>query len=362
MSATPAATTSDEDPRAPVAADPVSAPVSSTPTGAAERWCLELYGMKVAARRLSSERDENFHLLCEDGSEYLLKITNASESRDVTDFQTQALMHVHATAPRLPVPRIVPSLDGELEVLLGDSTESRRVMRMMSFVPGELLHNAERSAAQCRGLGEMLGRLDLALRDYVHPASGHVLLWDLKHAATLRPLLSHIADADRRALATRYLDNFEAHALPLMSSLRSQVIHNDFQPSNVLVDARVPTQIVGIIDFGDMVEAALVNDVAVAASYHIATAPEPLTYVAEFVAAFHKVVPLDADEIGILFDLMAARLVMTVAITNWRAAQHPDRSAYILRNAPTAWRGLERCAVLSREQAQFILRRACGLE
>jgi hydroxylysine kinase len=344
-----------------VSGDVVSAPVSSTPIDVAERLCSERFGLQAVARRLSSERDENFHLRAADGQEFLLKITNAAEDRMVTDFQTRALEHVASTDRSLPVPRLVPSLDGELEILFGEEGERSRVVRLMTFIQGSILHGAKRSEAQCRNLGSTLGRLDVALRDYVHPGSGHELRWDLKHAAALRPLLAGIADAERRALATLFLDNFETYALPVLPSLRSQVIHNDFQPSNILVDADAAEQVVGIIDFGDMVAAPLINDLAVAAAYHLAGPPDPLGYSLALVGAFNNVVPLLRNEVEILFDLMATRLVMTVAITNWRAGRHPENSAYILRNAPTAWRALERCATLPRGQAQSILCRACRL-
>jgi hydroxylysine kinase len=348
--------------RTSVSTDVVSAPVSSTSIEVAERFCSERFGLKAIARRLSSERDENFHLRAPDGREYLLKITNAAEDRRVTEFQTRALEHVARVDESLPVPRLVPSLDGGLEILFGEQEARPRVVRLMTFIQGSILHGAKRSAAQCRNLGSTLGRLDLALRDYVHPGSGHELRWDLKHAAALRPLLAEIVDAERRALATLFLDNFETHALPVLPSLRSQVIHNDFQPSNILVDAADAERVVGIIDFGDMVEAPLINDVAVAAAYHLAGGSDPLGYSLTLVGAFNDVVTLGRDEVEILFDLMAARLVMTVSITNWRAARHPENSAYILRNAPTAWRALERCATLPRGQAQSLLRRACRLE
>jgi hydroxylysine kinase len=346
----------------PVCADVVSAPVSSTPIEVAERLCWERFGLKASARRLSSERDENFHLRAPDGQEYLLKITNAAEDRRVTDFQTRALEHVALVDQTLPVPRLVRSLDGAAAILFGEESERARVVRLMTFIQGSILHVANRSVVQCRNVGATLGRLDAALRDFIHPGSGHELRWDLKHAAALRPLLSEIVDVERRALAACFLDNFETHVLPVMPSLRSQVIHNDFQPSNILVDAHATEEVVGIIDFGDMVKAPLINDVAVAGAYHLAGSPEPLGYSVALVGAFNDVIPLLHDEVEILFDLMVARLVMTVAITNWRAARHPENSAYILRNAPTAWRALERCATLPREQAQSLLRRACHQE
>jgi hypothetical protein len=51
-----------------------------------------------------------------------------------------------------------------------------------------------------------------------------------------------------------------------------------------------------------------------------------------------------------------------VAITNWRAARHPDNAAYILRNNPNARAGLQRLATLDRKAVRRELLRACDLE
>jgi hydroxylysine kinase len=56
------------------------------------------------------------------------------------------------------------------------------------------------------------------------------------------------------------------------------------------------------------------------------------------------------------------RMVLTVAITGWRAARYPENASYILRNNPQAWAGLERCETLNRTEAQAFLRRACQAE
>jgi hypothetical protein len=54
--------------------------------------------------------------------------------------------------------------------------------------------------------------------------------------------------------------------------------------------------------------------------------------------------------------------MMGVCINGWRAALYPENAAYILSNNARAWNGLERLSRLPREEAQGILRRACGGE
>jgi Ser/Thr protein kinase RdoA (MazF antagonist) len=343
------------------AADVVSAPVSRTPSEAVAALLAEHYGLHAAIRRLPSERDENFHLSA-DGGEYLLKISNAAELREVTDFQSGALLHLALADPTLPVPRLLAARDGGVSVEVRTADLAPRVMRLQTYLAGTPLHGAARSAAQCRNLGALLARLDLGLKDYRHPGASRPLRWDLQHASSLRPLLALIEPSDRRALVTRFLDRFEQRALPTLAGLRQQVIHNDFQPSNVLVDAHDPERITGIIDFGDIVEAPLVEDIAVAAAYHVSGAPAPLDFVAAMLASYHRVLPLDAGELAILFDLLATRLVLSAVIGNWRAQLQPGNRDYILRHAEVAWDGLRRLAALDAEDACRQLRRACPKE
>jgi len=117
-----------------------------------------------------------------------------------------------------------------------------------------------------------------------------------------------------------------------------------------------------VIDFGDLVRAPLINDLAIASSYHFAGEGEPLTPILEIVRAYHSVQPLKAEETDLLFDLVAMRMAMTILITEWRARRYPENRAYILKNHPAASLGLSRLDEISREAAQEQFRKACALE
>ena len=77
---------------------------------------------------------------------------------------------------------------------------------------------------------------------------------------------------------------FTEHARPALPGLRAQAIHNDLNLYNVLVDPRDHDVIAGILDFGDMVRAPLVNDLAVAASYQLEPGADPLAPAIRFAA------------------------------------------------------------------------------
>lgn len=326
-----------------------------------EEIAREIFGLPAKAGELTGERDRNFHLQA-DGSHYVLKVSNPAEDRQVIRFQTEALLHIAAVDASLPVPRVIPTRSGEHEWVLDCADGTSLVIRVLSFLEGDPLYLVGSSTSLRHNLGNHLARLDLALRGFFHQAAGHELMWDIKHASRVRELLAHIPDPSQRALVERFLGNFETHALPVLPRLRAQVIHNDLNPHNVLVEPGEPERIAGIIDFGDMVHAPLVNNLAVAAAYQMMPGGHPLEAAADLVAGYHAVSPLEPAEIDILFDLIATRMVLTVAISGWRAARYPENGSYILRNNPQAWAGLERLATLNRRDAQAYLHDVCATE
>ncbi|HUA24877.1 MAG TPA: phosphotransferase [Steroidobacteraceae bacterium] len=334
-------------------------PPPAIDVGAASAIAAQYFGEVGRATPLSSERDCNF-LLATGAERLLLKISNPAEEPAAVDAQTRALTHIADKDPTLPVPRVRQTKSGEPWTYL-PSPQGRLIARLLDFLPGQPLSGAPRSGTQRRGIGALLGRLNCAMRDFTHAGAERPLLWDLSRTHELGGLLHHIADGGRRAQVRRFLDRFASHALPVLQNLRTQVLHNDFNPHNLLVHTDAPDRISGIIDFGDMVRGPLINDLAVAAAYHVPSDGPPLAQVVDLVTAYHSITPLQYEELGILPDLIAARQAITVIITAWRAALHPENAPYILRNAPTAWHGLERLNTLPRGEARAILRTACGM-
>lgn len=327
----------------------------------AEQLARSRYGIEGRASQLTSERDQNFKIAALDGRTYALRVSNPAEDWLVTDFQMRALLHIEKVDPELPVPRVIRTLDEKVHFSEAFGDDPPRSVRLLSYLPGVPLNTVERTSAQRRSLGAWAGRLSLALRGFFHQAADHDLAWDIKNASRLRELLKHIPEADRRHLAEHFLNNFEHNAAPKLTRLRAQVVHNDLNAFNVLVDAENHDTIAGILDFGDMVHTSLVNDVAVGASYQLSS-EKPWETAAEFISAYHAVSPLERQEIELLYDLIATRFVVTVAITGWRAARYPENSAYILKNNGMSWAGLQYLIKLPREQAQRQLLNACEME
>ena len=311
----------------------------------------ERYAIDATVEPLGSERDQNFLATGKDGSEQVLKFANAYESASITDFQNQGLLHIARVAPEFPVPRVIPTNDGELmfEVESGAGTAHR--VRLLSWLEGMPLQYAEGADSVARQTGDCLAQLGLALADFEHPASDYPLLWDIRNALSLGQLLPHVGDPDLRTLCEQRLERFGTVVAPQLERLRSQVIHNDLNPSNLLVDHADVNRVTGVIDFGDMVYSRLVNDVAIAAAYFCRAGGDPFADVLDMLAAYTDVLPLTEDEVAVLPDMILARHLTTVMITHWRASMFPDNSDYILRSEPRARQVLLRVAGLSTDDA-----------
>jgi Ser/Thr protein kinase RdoA (MazF antagonist) len=164
--------------------------------------------------------------------------------------------------------------------------------------------------------------------------------------------LDSLVEKPRRALAQSFMTRFTDHVLPLLASLRSQVIHNDYHLYNVLVAPDDQARITGIIDFGDMLHAPLVGEVATAAAFHMTGSADPFDGPAQFIGAYQAVLPLTELEQDIVGDLMATRHLITALISEWRALRYPENRAYIMRHNPAAWEALSQMADLSRHDAR----------
>ena len=283
---------------------------------------------------LTSERDLN-HRLDTPTSSFTLKLSNAAEPAGLTDFQTAALVHTASHAPLLPPPRIVAATDGRGSVATPDGA-----LRLLTWLPGTPLAHLPRSAALATAIGKALGQLDDTLCAFHHPAAAdHRLLWDIRNACDLAPLLPALPDALKPRI-TAALAHFASHTGPALARLPRQVIHGDFNPHNLLADPADPTRLTGILDFGDLTLSHRICDLAVAASYLIdPAAPDRLLL--PLVNAYHQANALVENEIALLPDLVIARLVTTLVISAWRAQRYPQNAAYILRNAPTSRAGFD---------------------
>jgi len=337
-----------------VLADP-SPPVSADQ---ARDLAQELFGVVGAAVALPGERDRNFRIEEPDGPQWVLKVVHPAESRGLTQMQGKVLLHLAEQDPELPVPRVrLTTGTGALQTIWHEAGQPEgRTVRMYSYLPGVPLLGRSSPALRA-SIGGFLGRLDNALDGFAHPHESHDLIWDAHKLGQIGDRLA--AEAGPGAVKPRLL-HFREHCEPALARLRAQVIHNDMNPHNVLTSRSDREDITGVIDFGDVIRAPVVQDVATAASYQVLGYGDPLDGPADVVRAYHAACPLRQEDLAVLFDLMMARLLLRDTIAHVRARNTPADRDYILRNSAQAKTALERLAGTTCESAQQRFREEIG--
>lgn len=333
-----------------------------TPTGAS-RIARDLYGLNAAAEPLPGEYDDNFLLRTDDSRCFVLKVMHPAREDSFVDMQCRALQHLATRAPQLALPRVIAMRDGASFSRSTLDDGSNQLVWLLSYLPGATLTEVNpHSAELLASLGKFLGQMDLALLDFSHPATTRELKWDLAKALRAREYLSHISNLRRRSLVERFLDLFEAEAVPRFANVRRSVIYGDANDHNVLVSPPwpQPRRVVSVIDFGDMHAGFTVGEPAIAAAYGILGKPNPLVAASAILSGYHQVLPLNEDEIAVFYSLMCARLAFSVVNSAHRQSLVPD-DPYVTVTEAAAWEALERLETISPRLAHYTFRAACGL-
>lgn len=299
--------------------DWLDAPAPGVSEEAATRLAREFFGISARARPLYAERDRNFRLDLEDGSRLLLKVANADADPANLALQARALQQVAKRDPTFPVPRQLPTLDGAPLAWWTAPGGQRHAVRMMSWLEGAPIDFAVASATARHAAGAALARLGLALRGCDDEGAPSSLPWDLGNTGALRSLMPVLGDPALRSLAGKLLDRFDAELSAALSALPRQLVHNDLNPDNVLYDVATRERVSGIIDFGDMVTAPAVCDLAVAASYHLSGRRPPLADAWPVISGYHAIAPLPSPALDILLPLVECRLLATLLIQGSRS-------------------------------------------
>jgi 4-aminobutyrate aminotransferase-like enzyme/Ser/Thr protein kinase RdoA (MazF antagonist) len=293
----------------------------------------------------------------------VLKIAGAGESDAVLDLQNRALARLAERTPSLPVPRVVPSRAGDAVARVEAADGPARV-RLLTWLSGTMLADARPKPLELLSrVGALLGRVDAALAGFSHPAArGRELLWDPERSADVaRRGLERIGDASRAALVASFLDDHRRIVAPLWEALPRGVIHNDGNEHNVLVGppSRPAREVAGLVDFGDMVEAPLVCEPAVAAAYAAFGHADPAAAACALVAGYDRERALEDAELEALWTLAAVRLCASVGIAAERhGADAADPYLYVTESG--AWETLARMREIHPRLAHYRLRDACG--
>lgn len=295
--------------------------VKSVDQNVAQAIAEKYFGIQASAHELPSERDRNFLLTTGGGEQFVLKIANANEEREVLEAQNAMLRHL---AERVSFcPRVVPALAGESLTVAED-----HFVRVLTYLPGKPLATVEFQTPELLyDFGRKLGQLSCALVSFDQPAFHRDFYWDLAKGAQV------VSEFGPRIKADWLRAMVMGVRVGPLNGLRRSVIHADANDYNVLVEGN---KVVGLIDFGDVIYSYTVGELAIAVAYVALGKEDPYAAAAPVIEGYRKEFELTKAELNALWPLVRLRLCMSVCIAAYQQETDPENEYLGISQNPIA--------------------------
>ena len=101
----------------------------------------ETHGIAARRERLAGEYDLNFRVLTDGTATHVLKVMRPGCDPGLVEMQCAALAHLAHTAPAVPLPRVVPALDGASVVTRDGPDGQPRLLWLVTLLDGAAYGN-----------------------------------------------------------------------------------------------------------------------------------------------------------------------------------------------------------------------------
>ncbi len=264
--------------------------------------------------QLPSDRDQVFHVQGDTDS-YILKIYNSAEKASVVELQDAAARHIMKNDKSLLVPK---SLKKPRFIKKEDLTHH---VRLTSYYTGSFLSEKNLKTSDYFVMGEFIGRLTKALKQFSHEGANRSFLWDAARTDLIKSYLCYISSESDKDVLNYFLHDFEINAQPVLSGLKRSVIHNDANDNNIILDEN--NNITGIIDLGDMVFSNRCVEIATCMAYVAILEDSTYESLRSLLMGYLSLIDLDRKEINCILHIMCNRLCISVIMASWRRTLFP---------------------------------------
>ncbi|MDG1889284.1 MAG: aminotransferase class III-fold pyridoxal phosphate-dependent enzyme [Flavobacteriaceae bacterium] len=321
---------------------------------------LELnFDVKGSIKELVGEVDYNFKVESKCGKNYLLKISGPNFESDYIDFQINLLEYLNKNC-EIEITKSELTIEGSRSCIVKDGLGRDRCVRLLSWVEGRLWSSVNPINKSLRKeLGYKAAILSNSLINFKHSFSKREIEWDISNSLWVEDHLDKF-DTDQKKILKTFIIDFKKN-LPLYNDLTKSIIHNDINDNNIIVsnDLLNPS-VKSIIDFGDSVYTQTINDLAVTCSYGIMNVNDPLAACCEIISGYYNISSITDNELKLLYNLIAMRLVISVTKSLINRFKEPDNK-YLLISEKPAWELLKKWVEVDSEFAYYSYRKACDL-
>ncbi|XP_074604617.1 hydroxylysine kinase [Brevipalpus obovatus] len=277
--------------------------------------------------------------------EFTLKITNSLDSNygDLIEAIDQMIVYVNkANIAQVPYP--VNSINGALEFRERLQPEQLNAIRLLRYVPGNILKGYPFTEKLAFQAGQLAARLDAVLETFHSPTlANRQFIWSLLSAPKLDKFIFAVKDPAMHSLAQNVLLEFAVKIVPIIPKLRSQIIHGDLNEQNLLVqEISGEPQITGIIDFNDAHRAPVIFDLAILCAYMALESKSisPVRLPKYIIEGYKSVKVITDEEMKILPICVMTRLAQSLVLGAYSHLNEPNNE-YLLSTSQRGWQVLE---------------------
>ncbi len=314
------------------------------------------FNLSGTIKTLEGYDELNFLLTTSNQKKYIVKVANSAHVFSFIEAQAQILHHLSKT-PLAPYFQQNVLNTQNAAITYFSKEDTTYCIRVLNYLEGTFWYELKNhSSALFYALGNFLGSMDKSLQHFSNPSMHREYTWDISTTLNARYKLDAIQDPEKRRMVGYFMQQFETIVAPQIYTLRKGYVHNDANDYNVLVK---DDKIVGLIDFGDMVYTAIINNVAVACTYAMLDESDPIAAACLVVKGYHEQYPLEEKELSLLYYLIAGRLCISLTQSAYNASVESANEHHFITMRP-AWDLMYRLIEINPIAALDAFKKACG--
>ena len=319
------------------------------------KWLKENYpflrNKSIFLKLLNSERDSNFIINIGSKKKYILKISNSLESKDLLYLQDYILSEL---AKRKNINKFVPKKIHSSIKVYRDLINRKCYVRILKYIDGSMYATVKSNSLLEKSLGSLLGNLSKELQNLLKPSAFREFEWD---PSKINWILKEIKTfkLKKKQIILKNIKEHNFFVINNLNKLRYSLTHGDANNYNLVVKKN---RVVGLLDYGDMIYAPTINDLAITLSYALMNKDDIYNTLKNIITSYHKAFNITFDEIFSLMSLVKARLTITVVMSERQRKKFPNNK-YLSISEKDAWDLLYKLDYINSYLFIFLIRDFC---
>ena len=319
-------------------------------------WLRENYPFlkkkTISLTLLNSERDRNFLLILNKKKKYVLKISNTEESKSLLNLQDYVIDRL---GKRLSLKKYIPKkIHSSIKVYL-DLKKRKCFVRILTYLDGKMYASVKKNSYLEKSLGLLLGNLSKELQNLIQPSALRKFEWDPSNIRWISKDLKFFKGKNK-AIIIKNLKEHNQFVFKNIDNLRFSLTHGDANNYNLVVNKN---HVSGLLDYGDMIYAPTINDLAISLSYALMNNDNIYESLKDIIISYHKIFNINFDEIFSLMTLVKARLTITVVMAEKQRKKFPNNK-YLSISEKDAWKLLYKLDLINPFLLIYLIRDFCN--